>query len=270
MIKDIKGFEHREVDSSLPMVKRRTMLQWLGASIVLPLSGQLVAACRALSPAGGAGDGGSVDGGGLKDTDLCGPEGPPKAFPFQPGSTSQPIFNGWGERTVDQQNLTEILAQWRLEVNGLVKNAMVFDFADLLCLPRQDQTTDFHCVEGWSIYDVPWNGFHLSQIVRLVEPLSSASHVTIYSSKGLYMESLPMSVAIEPRTLLAYGIGGTTIPLRHGFALRFVIPRLWGYKNAKYVNRIEFADGPVNGFWERYGYTYEGEVPASRLRPGKY
>ena len=52
--------------------------------------------------------------------------------------------------------------------------------------------------------------------------------------------------------------------------MRLVVPRLLGYKNAKYVERIELTDHPVEGFWVAAGYPYDGEVPASRLRPGKY
>ena len=55
-----------------------------------------------------------------------------------------------------------------------------------------------------------------------------------------------------------------------GFPLRLVIPRLLAYKNAKYVERIELTDKPVEGFWVKLGYSYEGEVPEDRLREGKY
>ena len=79
-----------------------------------------------------------------------------------------------------------------------------------------------------------------------------------------------MDIALEPRTLLGYGIGGSTLPLGHGFPVRMVIPRLLGYKSAKYVERIEFSDHPVDGFWVAAGYPYDGNVPASRLREGKW
>jgi DMSO/TMAO reductase YedYZ molybdopterin-dependent catalytic subunit len=49
-----------------------------------------------------------------------------------------------------------------------------------------------------------------------------------------------------------------------------VVPRLLGYKNPKYVNGIELVEEQPDGFWPQYGYTIEGEVPAARLRPGKY
>ena len=99
---------------------------------------------------------------------------------------------------------------------------------------------------------------------------AAATHVTFHSIGGQYSESLPIDVAREPRTLLGYGVDGSTLPIEHGFPLRLVVPRLLGYKNAKYLERIEVTDHAVTGYWESYGYSYEGEVPAERLRPGKY
>ena len=251
-------------------VERRTVLQWLGSSAVLALSGGVLAACDDLSGAtesdGGepGSDGGAMDGdviqpdGSLVDggsTVVCQDGTVNGDFPFQPGPVTDSLFSTWGERTVDPQNLNDILASWRLTVDGLVDYPKVFGFADLVCLPRQDQVTDFHCVEGWSVYDVPWNGVHLSELVDRVRPTSAATHITLYSLGGKYVESLPLEVALEPKTLLAYGIQGSTIPMRHGFPLRMVVPHLWGYKSIKGLARMTFNDHVVAGYWESRGYT---------------
>ncbi len=155
-------------------------------------------------------------------------------------------------------------------MDGLVETPVTLTFGQILGLPRQDQLVDFHCVEGWSVYDVPWNGVHLSQLFALVAPLAAASHVTFHTIGGTYNESLPLDIATEPKTLLAYGVNCNTLPLSHGFPLRVVIPRLLGYKSAKYIHRIELTDRPINGFWVARGYTYDGEVPENRLREGKH
>ena len=192
-------------------------------------------------------------------------------FPFQPGGgTGDPVFDNWPVRTVDAQDLTAILASWRLSVDGMIDAPGTYSFGELGSLPRQDQVTDFHCVEGWSVHDVPWNGVRLATVLELAEVRSAATHVTFHTIGGKYNESLPLAVALEDRTLLAYGVAGSTIPLDNGFPLRLVVPRLLGYKNAKYVDRIELTDRPVEGFWVAAGYDYDGEVPAQRLRPGKY
>jgi hypothetical protein len=273
-------------------ITRRSLLDWLGKATVLALGGDIMAACASSKPVifnlDGESEGGGDPAGGEPDAAQdpvpepapdsagdasdgdAGDAGDAFEFPFEPGSGDQEVYDGWGERTVDRQNIESILSTWRLKVDGLVENPFEIDFAELIALPRQDQVTDFHCVEGWSIYDVPWNGVHLSRIVERARPLGSAAYVAFHTIDEKYNESLPMAVALEPRTLLGYGIGGYTLPLRHGFPLRLVVPRLLAYKSAKYVDRIEFTDRPLYGFWVEAGYPYEAEVPESRLREGKY
>jgi DMSO/TMAO reductase YedYZ molybdopterin-dependent catalytic subunit len=191
-------------------------------------------------------------------------------FPFQPSDGQGELFTDWKSNTVEMQNLADILSSWSLAVDGMVAKTLVLAFADLFALERQDQVTDFHCVEGWSVDDVPWNGVALARLLDLAGADPAATHITFHSFGEQYLESLSMPVAREPRTLLGYGIGGATLPLKHGFPVRLVVPRLLGYKNAKCLSRIEVTDQPETGYWETYGYPYAGEVPASRLRPGKY
>jgi len=250
-------------------LERRTVLEWLGKATVLAIGGELAAACSAVGggrPLGGpdSGTGSDVDGG-IIDAGCAADD-----FPWSPGDAEHAVFEGWGERTVDGQDLTALLQSWKLTVDGLVETPITFSFADLLELPRQDQITDFHCVEGWSVHDVPWNGVHLASIFELVKPLPSATHLTFTCVGDTYRESLPIDVALEPRSMLGYGVDCNTLPLAHGFPLRMVVPRKFGYKNPKYVYRIQLADEPIQGFWEQYGYSYEGDVPAGRLREGKY
>jgi DMSO/TMAO reductase YedYZ molybdopterin-dependent catalytic subunit len=139
-----------------------------------------------------------------------------------------------------------------------------------LALPRTDQVKDFHCVEGWSVDDVPWNGVVLSDILQRSRPTKKATHVNIRTVGGRYNDSLPLPVAMEPSTMLAYGVAGSTLPLDHGFPLRVVVPRLFGYKNAKYLERLELADKPLIGYWVAAGYDLAGLVPQNRLRSGHY
>jgi DMSO/TMAO reductase YedYZ molybdopterin-dependent catalytic subunit len=75
---------------------------------------------------------------------------------------------------------------------------------------------------------------------------------------------------MEPGTILAYGVAESTLPLDHGFPLRVVVPRLLGYKNAKFVERLELADKPLIGYWVAAGYDLAGLVPQTRLRKGHY
>ncbi len=241
-------------------LSRRSLLSWLGNATALALAPDLFASCaREASPVdlrnSGAPAGTTTESG---------------TFAFAPSPVEGSLYDNWFGNTVDQQDLVQLLASWQLAVGGLVEQALTLSFAELLQLPRQDQVTDFHCVEGWSVLDVPWNGIHIDRLMELVRPTSAATHVTFHCFGDVYAESLPLSVSREPRTLLAYGIGGRTLPLTHGFPLRLVVPRLLGYKSAKWVKQIEFTNASEAGYWEQRGYSTEALVPESRLRDGKY
>jgi DMSO/TMAO reductase YedYZ molybdopterin-dependent catalytic subunit len=222
----------------------------LAKGCVLALGSRGVAGC--LDPTNASGS---------DEWSRCEAEG----FEFKPGDCD---VSSWRERTVDPQVLDDILASWRLSVGGLVENAFSLTFDQLVDLPCHKPVVDFHCVEGWSVFDVPWNGVRLGELFEQARVRPSATHVNFHTLGGSYNESLPLNVALEANTILAYGVGGNSLSLIHGFPVRVVIPRLYGYKNAKFVERIELSDHAIEGFWVRHGYSYDGEVQPERLREG--
>jgi DMSO/TMAO reductase YedYZ molybdopterin-dependent catalytic subunit len=247
---------------------RRSLLDWLGKAAVFSLGGDFLAGCIENVNDVFGGQDGAPD-----DTEDAGMSQDCESFgdaALSPGDESQAIFDGFTEYTVDPQDLEQILKTWSLRVDGLVENQIDLSFSDLIKLPRQDQITDFHCAVGWSVYDVPWNGVHLKTLFDIVKPTTGAVYVSFHTMGDIYNESLLTNVALEPKTLLAYGVDCATLPLPHGFPARLVVPRKLGYKNAKYVYRIELSDTPLLGYWEQHGYQSEGDVPEGRLRPGKY
>ena len=183
------------------LLTRRSLLDWLGKATVLALGADLLAAC-------GDGSGSGAPSPGNQEDLFCGRGA---EFPFEAG---EPPFEDLLVRTIDPQDLATILQSWELAVDGLVENPLVFSFQELLQLERIDQITDFHCVEGWSVLDVPWTGVHLSTLFERVRPLPEATHVTFHCFGDIYKNSLPMPEALEPRTLLAYGIDCATLPLQ--------------------------------------------------------
>jgi len=231
---------------------RRSLISWLGKGAVLALAGRGLTGCH--NPTNPNGDDEWTD---CDELD----------FEFTPGTCD---IDNWGQRTVDPQRLDDILANWQLAVDGLVDNKLNLNFAQLVDLRSHNPVMDFHCVEGWSVYDVPWNGVHLSTLFSQAGVQPSATHVNFYTLGGEYNESLPLEVALERNTILAYGIGGSSLSTKHGFPARIVIPRLYGYKSAKYVERIELSDHSIEGYWVDRGFSYDGEVGPGRLREGKY
>jgi DMSO/TMAO reductase YedYZ molybdopterin-dependent catalytic subunit len=77
-----------------------------------------------------------------------------------------------------------------------------------------------------------------------------------------YYESIDLVDAFHPQTILAYELNGKTLPVANGAPLRLRLERNLGYKQAKYVMRIEvvesFADigEGKGGYWEDQGYAW--------------
>ncbi|MBL0387218.1 molybdopterin-dependent oxidoreductase [Tumebacillus sp. ITR2] len=151
------------------------------------------------------------------------------------------------------------IGDYRLQVDGLVANPVMWAFDQMKqALQEVEQTSNFHCVEGWGIKNVRWTGVKLRELIQRVQPLPTATHVTFYSLGGVYTESLTLAEAQEDETLLAYQIYGQDLPPQQGYPLRVIIPRMFGYKGAKWVYRIEFTDRQHMGYWEKYGYNVDG------------
>ena len=63
--------------------------------------------------------------------------------------------------------------------------------------------------------------------------------------------------------MLAYELDGEALPRVHGAPARVVIPEMYGYKNVKWVERIELVASPGPGYWEQRGYDVNAWVGRS-------
>lgn len=144
--------------------------------------------------------------------------------------------------------------KWRLAVDGAVEAPFVAGFADLLALPQADEEADFHCVTGWSILDLAFRGVRLEVLAALARPARDATHVMTYGADG-YCANLPLEEALKPDVLLVHSVHGGPLPREHGGPVRVVVPQLWAWKGAKWVNRIEFMTHDRRGYWEIRGYS---------------
>ncbi|MGU3538272.1 molybdopterin-dependent oxidoreductase [Methylobacterium sp. A54F] len=77
-----------------------------------------------------------------------------------------------------------------------------------------------------------------------------------------YYESIDLTDAFHPQTILAYDMNGRALPVEHGAPLRLRLERQLGYKMAKYVMRLEVVDALKGigegggGYWEDRGYEW--------------
>jgi DMSO/TMAO reductase YedYZ molybdopterin-dependent catalytic subunit len=87
-----------------------------------------------------------------------------------------------------------------------------------------------------------------------------------------YARGLPIAEAMDPATLLAWGMNGAPLPPQHGAPLRLVVPGWYGMQQVKWLTRIEVLEEPYTGFQNATAYRLKvdpddpGE-PVTRIQP---
>jgi DMSO/TMAO reductase YedYZ molybdopterin-dependent catalytic subunit len=143
---------------------------------------------------------------------------------------------------------------WRLRVDGLVDQPQEIDYAKLRALPRVEQVSTFHCVTGWTVKNVHWAGVRIDDVIAPAGPHRAAVALRFISAERPYDDYLTLDQARLRDVLLAYEMDGKPLARVHGAPLRLVIPDMYGYKNVKWLERIELVRSADAGYWERLGY----------------
>jgi DMSO/TMAO reductase YedYZ molybdopterin-dependent catalytic subunit len=183
-------------------------------------------------------------------------------------------FKANGSTDVDDHAYRALVANgfanWKLKIGGLVGQPLELSLAELRAMPSRTQITRHDCVEGWSCIG-EWTGVPLKALLDKAELKPAARYLVFYCADdlgetgdddGKYYESIGLTDAFHPQTILAYEMNGAPLPVPHGAPLRLRVERQLGYKMAKYVMRIEAVDGIAGirggrgGFWEDRGYEW--------------
>lgn len=150
-----------------------------------------------------------------------------------------------------------VRGSWRLEVGGMVEKPLSLSVDDLQRLPRVTQRVNHFCVEGWTAV-VEFGGVRLRDLAGLVKPDKSAQFVDFQSFDKGYHESWDLESAMHPQTLIAYAKDGQPLSPVYGAPARVHSPMKLGYKNTKYLTRIEFMPARNGGYWSDKGYEWFG------------
>jgi len=152
---------------------------------------------------------------------------------------------------------------WSIKVEGLVNKPQIIDLEKLLSqVSIEDRVYRLRCVEAWSMV-IPWQGFSLSQLINLVEPMSSAKFIqfeTIFRPEEMpgqkrgflpwpYVEGLRMDEAMHPLTILSTGLYGHDLLNQNGAPLRLVVPWKYGFKSIKSISTIRFVKEEPKATW---------------------
>lgn len=141
-----------------------------------------------------------------------------------------------------QRLLTGNFTDWRLQIDGLVTRPIQLSLADLKQMPSRTQITAHSCERGWTAI-AQWTGVQLQRVLELVHPLSAARYAVVHCVDGWYDSfTLDKFEALHPQTILAYGMNGQDLPVKHGAPVRLRVERQLGYKSLKFIKRIELVE----------------------------
>jgi DMSO/TMAO reductase YedYZ molybdopterin-dependent catalytic subunit len=152
---------------------------------------------------------------------------------------------------------------WRLEVGGAVDRPVSIDYRELRALPKVEQVSTFHCVTGWIVKNVAWGGVRMQDVLDRASPHPEAHALRFVSAEDPYDDYLTLEQASLSDVMLAYEMDGKPLSRAHGAPLRLVIPDMYGYKNFKWLRRIEAVPRAGSGYWEHLGYDRDAWVGRS-------
>jgi len=168
------------------------------------------------------------------------------------------------EKNEPAKNAKKMKTQpWMVSVEGEVTKPQQFDIDSLLKLsPMQERIYRLRCVEGWSMV-IPWVGYSLSALLKQVEPTSKAKYVEFITDmqpdvmRGLnsrvldwpYREGLRIDEAMNPLTLLTFGMYGKVLPNQNGAPVRIIVPWKYGFKSGKSIVKIRLTEKEPVSSW---------------------
>lgn len=178
-----------------------------------------------------------------------------------PGGSPGGALPGFVPYTVIEGYPNIPTASWSLAVDGACSTPRRYSWARFLAQPQSRETFTFHCVTGWTVPGSKWEGVPLREVVRAAGPTKEARYVLLYSADGSYTESLPLSMVLgDGSILLAHTLDGAPLPRQQGAPVRLIVPKMYGYKSIKWVNRISLSPKDQRGYWEVRGYAEQAWI----------
>jgi len=154
---------------------------------------------------------------------------------------------------------------WRLTITGMVKNPLSFTYEEILQRPLFELDDTMSCVSnpvgGPLIGNARWLGCRLDDLINEAEPLGRADQILASSADG-FGAGFPVSTLDGRDAMIAVGMNGEPLPVKHGYPARVIVPGLYGYVSAtKWVTNIELTRFDLKqGFWISRGWSQLGPI----------
>jgi DMSO/TMAO reductase YedYZ molybdopterin-dependent catalytic subunit len=147
---------------------------------------------------------------------------------------------------------------WHLTINGQVENQLILSYDEIMAMPMQKQYESMMCISnevgGPYMSNALWEGVRLVDLLNKAGVKPGATKVVFYAADD-YSDSIHLSKALEPTTLLAVRMNGALLPQEHGFPARMLVPGIYGMKHCKWITRIEVVNYDFQGYWQQRGWS---------------
>ena len=151
------------------------------------------------------------------------------------------------------------LADYTLTIDGLANQPQSYTYDDVTKMPSDERLLRLYCVEGWNA-NILWKGVTMQALLASADPKAEVNTVIFHAVDG-YTTSLPLQEILDQNLILAYDANGIALPPEMGFPFILVAEEKWGYKWARWVNRIELSsDASYQGYWESNGYSNDADL----------
>ncbi len=149
------------------------------------------------------------------------------------------------------------LKTFHFRVYGAVESPYSVSWKELMQMPKIKRTVDEHCVTHRSRLGDEWEGISLKMLLERAKP--KGKYTMHYSSYVGYSTNVPIENCMTDDAMVAFNFNGKPLEPKHGGPLRGVIPGLYFWKSAKWIDSIEVMAEDKPGFWEQRGYNMHGD-----------
>jgi DMSO/TMAO reductase YedYZ molybdopterin-dependent catalytic subunit len=147
-------------------------------------------------------------------------------------------------------------AQWRFRIDGMVSAPQEWSFDEFARLASENVHRDIHCVTKWSKFDTNFGGVSVDALLADAKPQGRYTMVYCY---GGYTTNLALDDITGGKAWVVTEYEGQPLPIEHGGPARLLVPHLYFWKSAKWVQGIRVMDHEEPGFWESNGYHIRGD-----------
>lgn len=131
-------------------------------------------------------------------------------------------------------------------------------WAEFNALPQTKMTRDIHCVTKWSKLNTAWSGVLIDDLLADTGLEPPTSHALAHSYDG-YSTNVPVADLVGGKAMIATHYDGEPLIPDHGGPARLLVPHLYFWKSAKWINGLQFTERDEAGFWELRGYHIYGD-----------